>query len=89
MYFPSGMTFVKFVNAFDVVKDAQTLCNLFIKLIEFVGVKNVVHLVTDNVTNYKATRRLLNEKYPSIFWSPCATHYLNLVSKDIIKGTYE
>ncbi|KAJ8749645.1 hypothetical protein K2173_026294 [Erythroxylum novogranatense] len=35
-----------------------------------VGAKNVVHMVTDNAKNYKKARKLLSEKYPSIYWSP-------------------
>ena len=46
---------MKSVDASDVIKDAQTLCNLFIELVEFAGVKNVIHLITNNATNYKAS----------------------------------
>ncbi|XP_027120548.1 uncharacterized protein [Coffea arabica] len=48
-----------------------------------VGSKNVVHLVTDNASNYKAAGTLLNERYPTICWSPCAAHCINLILKDI------
>ena len=47
--------------------------------------KNVVHFITDNAANYKAAGRLLNEKYPSIFWLPCVAHCLNLILGDIGK----
>ncbi|KAF1895824.1 hypothetical protein Lal_00037940 [Lupinus albus] len=56
VYSPKGISFVRSVDASDVVKDARTLCNLFIELVEFVGVTSVVHLVTDNAANYKAAR---------------------------------
>ncbi|XP_027173916.1 uncharacterized protein LOC113773468 [Coffea eugenioides] len=48
-----------------------------------VGSKNVVHLITDNASNYKAVETLLNERYPIICWSPCAAHCINLILKDI------
>ncbi|XP_054808669.1 uncharacterized protein LOC129310777 [Prosopis cineraria] len=67
------------------VKDAQNLYNLFMDMVAFVGANNVVHLVTDNAANYKVAGRLLNDKYPSIFWSPCAAHCLNLILADISK----
>ncbi|KAK2392436.1 hypothetical protein QL285_065796 [Trifolium repens] len=51
----------------------------------FVGPQNVVHLVTDNAANYKAAGRMLHDKYPHIYWSPCAAHCLNLVLGDIGK----
>ncbi|CAL0299742.1 unnamed protein product [Lupinus luteus] len=85
VYSPKGITFVRSVDASDVVKDAKTLCNLFIELVEFVGVTNVVHLVTDNAANYKVAGAMLSEKFPSIFWSPCTAHCLNLIIGDIGK----
>ncbi|XP_045831497.1 uncharacterized protein LOC123922868 [Trifolium pratense] len=78
-----SIIFVKSVDASGVVKDAQMLCNLFSEVIEWVGYKNVVHVVTDNAANYVAVERKIHEKYDSIFWSPCAAHYLNLLLKDI------
>ncbi|KAG6480722.1 hypothetical protein ZIOFF_057307 [Zingiber officinale] len=45
--------------------------------------KNVVHMVTNNASNYKAVGTLLSEKYPTICWSPCAAHCINLILKDI------
>ncbi|KAL0345544.1 UNVERIFIED_CONTAM: hypothetical protein Sradi_4385700 [Sesamum radiatum] len=61
----------------------KNLCNLFAEIVEMVGVKNVVHLVTDNAANYKAVGRLLSEKFPTICWTPCAAHFVNLILKDI------
>ncbi|XP_054801457.1 uncharacterized protein LOC129305454 [Prosopis cineraria] len=66
-------------------EDAQNLCNLFMDMVAFAGADNIVHLVTDNAANYKAAGRLLNDKFPSIFWSPCAAHCLNLILLDIGK----
>ncbi|XP_054797523.1 uncharacterized protein LOC129302636 [Prosopis cineraria] len=85
VYSPRGIVFIKSVDASDIVKDAQNLCNLFTEMVDFVGVTNVVHLVIDNAANYKAAGQLLCDKFPSIFWSPCAAHYLNLILGDIGK----
>ncbi|XP_028799495.1 uncharacterized protein LOC114754824 [Neltuma alba] len=85
VYCPRGIVFIKSVDASDIVKDAQTLCNLFLEMVTFVGVDNVVHLVTDNAANYKAAGRLLTDKHPSIYWSPCVAHCLNLILADIGK----
>jgi len=84
-FFSKRLTFVKFVEAYDIVKNVQTLCNLFVELVEFAGSNNVLHFVTNNADNYKIARRLLNDKYPFIFWSSCATHCLNLILSDIGK----
>lgn len=85
VYCPKGIVFLKSVDVSGFVKDAQTLCNLFMEMVDFAGVDNVVHMVTDNAANYKAAGNLLNDRYPSIYWSPCAAHCLNLILKDIGK----
>ncbi|XP_023744418.3 uncharacterized protein LOC111892597 [Lactuca sativa] len=83
VYCAKGISFIKSVDASDIESNAQTLCNLFSEIVDIVGRQNVAHLVTDNAANYKATGRLLCEKYPSIVWSPCAAHCMNLIMKDM------
>ncbi|XP_054780732.1 uncharacterized protein LOC129288249 [Prosopis cineraria] len=83
VYSTHGIIFVKSVDASDLVKDAKTLFSLFSEVIEWVGPKNVVHVVIDNAANYVACGKLIKEKYKSIYWSPCAAHCLNLTLKDI------
>ncbi|GAV57433.1 DUF659 domain-containing protein, partial [Cephalotus follicularis] len=68
VYYLDGVCFLKSVNASDVVKDAETLCNLFEEVILWNGPSNVVHIVTDNGSNHKVARRLLCDKYESITW---------------------
>ncbi|XP_052108007.1 uncharacterized protein LOC107496386 [Arachis duranensis] len=65
------------------VKNASSLCDLFLEVIEWIGPDNVVHVVTDNAANYVAAGRLINKKFENIHWSPCAAHCLNLILKDI------
>ncbi|XP_071917038.1 uncharacterized protein [Coffea arabica] len=83
VYCPKGISFIKSIDASDIVTNAENLCNLFVEIVEMVGSKNVVHLVTDNASNYKAAGTLLNERYPTICWSSCAAHCINLILKDI------
>nr|XP_025692967.1 uncharacterized protein LOC112795242 [Arachis hypogaea] len=83
VYCPAGMSFVKSVDASDMIKTADTLFKLFAKVIEWVGSSNIVHVVTDNAANYVSARKLIHEKYPNIFWSPCAAYCINLILKDI------
>ncbi|XP_028057994.1 uncharacterized protein LOC114261874 [Camellia sinensis] len=85
LYCPRGITFVKYVDAFDVVKDAHLLFKLFKEIIECVGASNIVHMVTANRANYVAAKRLVSQTYKNINWSPCAAHCLNLVLSDISK----
>ena len=83
VYCPQGISIVKYVDASDIVKDATNLVNLFDEIIEWVGLSNVVHIVTDNATNYVEVGRLVSEKYKQINWSPCVAHCLNLTFKDV------
>ena len=76
---------MKFVDVSDNVKDANNLFMLFDEVIEWVGQLNVVHIVIDNVTNYVVVGRLISQKHKHINWSPCATHCLNLIFKNIGK----
>ncbi|XP_071913969.1 uncharacterized protein [Coffea arabica] len=78
-----GISFIKSVDAYDIVTSAENLCNLFAEIVEMVGSNNVVHLVTDNASNYKVAGSLLSERYPNICWSPCTAHCINLILKDI------
>ena len=79
------ISFVKFVDASNIVKDATNLFLLFDEIITWVGPSNVIQMVTNNATNYVTVGRLIFEKYKHINWSPCATHYLKLIFKDICR----
>ncbi|XP_034695681.1 uncharacterized protein LOC117921833 [Vitis riparia] len=85
VYCLEGISFVKSVDASDIVKDATNLFQLFDEVIEWVGPLNVVHIVTDNAANYVVAGRLISQKHKHINWSPCAAHCLNLIFKDIGK----
>ncbi|XP_028769649.1 uncharacterized protein LOC114727081 [Neltuma alba] len=78
VYSTHGMVFVKSVDASDLVKDAKTLFTLFCEVIEWIGPKNIVHVVTDNAANYVACdyQRLRQGKILVIildnrFWNDC------------------
>ncbi|XP_019166931.1 PREDICTED: uncharacterized protein LOC109162702 [Ipomoea nil] len=51
--------------------------------IQQVRVKNVVQVVTDNASNNMGASKLLKEKRPTIFWTCCATHTINLMLQSI------
>jgi hypothetical protein len=68
---PKGTMFLKSVDASDQVKDAQLLFHLLDEVVVEVGVQNVVQVITDNASNYVAAGRMLEEKHPTIWWTPC------------------
>ena len=65
------------------MKNTRNLFKLFDEVVTWVGPKNIVHMVTDNASNYVSVSKLLCEKYKTISWSPCAAHCLNLVLQDM------
>ena len=83
IYCPRGMVFVKSVDASDIVKSIINLFKLFDEVVTWVGPKNIVHMVTNNTSNYVSAGKLLCEKYKTISWCPCAVHCLNLVLQDM------
>ena len=46
---------------------------------------NVVQVISDNAANYVAAGRMLMDRYPSLFWTPCAAHYIDLMLEDMGK----
>nr|GEZ57002.1 hypothetical protein [Tanacetum cinerariifolium] len=85
VYFSSGISIIKSVDASSIESNAENLCNLFSEIVEMVRVKNVVQMVTNNGVNYKAAGILLSERYRTVNWSPCAAHCLNLVLNDVLE----
>jgi hypothetical protein len=73
------------VDASGVVANANMLADLLENQIDKVGRQHVVQLVTDNGSNFKAAGRILMERIPHLFWTPCAAHCLDLMLEDIGK----
>lgn len=91
---PSGTMFLKLVDAFDRVKDAKILFEILNEMTRTAREVNVVQVIIDNSSNYLLARKMLESKYRSIFWTPCATHCVDLTFEDIgkveqVKNTVE
>ena len=52
-------------------------------MVEEIGPEHVVHIVTDNGSNYKKTCKAVGEVYEHIAWTPCLAHTINLMLNDI------
>jgi hypothetical protein len=59
------------------------MSEMFIKVIEDVGVDSCVQIITDNAPICKVAGIIVEAKYPQIFWTPCIVHSLNLALKSI------
>ena len=80
-----GTVFIKSVDASPYVKDAHLLCDLLDKFTQEIGPQYVVQVITDNAANYVVARRMLMERYASLYWTPCATHCIDLMLEDMEK----
>ncbi|KAF8389287.1 hypothetical protein HHK36_025980 [Tetracentron sinense] len=79
----SGAMFWKAINCEGEVKDKFFISNLINQVIEEVGPKNVVQVITDNAPVCSSAGLLIQGKYSNIFWTPCVVHTLNLALKNI------
>ncbi|TXG48575.1 hypothetical protein EZV62_024450 [Acer yangbiense] len=80
-----GTTFLSSKESSNEAHTGEHIFDYVLKCIEQVGPQNVVQVVTDNVANNMAAAKMLREKMPSIFWSSCATHTINLMLEGIGK----
>eukprot|EP00253_Pinus_taeda_P003982 PITA_03982 len=80
--------FIKSLDASEHIKDAATICELLDGFIREIGVQNVVQVITDNVANYVSFGRMLMVRHPTLFWTPCAVHCLDLLLEDMGKLSF-
>ena len=81
----AGIMFLKSVDGSDFVKIGEKLFELLDAIVEEVGEENVVQVVTDNGSNYVLAGKLLEDKRKHIYWTPCASHCIDLMLEDIGK----
>ncbi|GJN23720.1 hypothetical protein PR202_gb11393 [Eleusine coracana subsp. coracana] len=75
--------FLKCENNEGKMKSKEYIADLLIQVIETIGPKNVVQVITDNAANCKVVGLIVEAKYINIFWTPCVVHTLNLALKNI------
>ncbi|KAL6584924.1 hypothetical protein OROMI_004213 [Orobanche minor] len=80
---PSGTVFLKSIDTSSMIKDGKKLFEMLDSMIEEIGEENVVQVVTDSASAYVLAGRLLEEKRPRLFWSPCAAHCIDLMLEDV------
>ena len=80
--------FMKSVDASAHIKNEKLLCDLLDVFILEVGAEHVVQVITDNATNYVVANKMLMERHPTLFWTPCAAHCLDLMLEDIGKISF-
>ena len=85
MVYSKGSTiFLKFVDASDKIKDNKYIYGLLKDVIKEVGEANVLQIVTYNGLAFVKAGKFLMKKY-NLYWTPCATHCIDLMFEDIGK----
>jgi len=79
----SGPMFLKSINASDEIKDKDFIARHMRDVIMEVRPNNVVQIITDNAVVCKAAGMLIELEFPSIYWTPCIVHTLNLALKNV------
>ena len=82
-YCDRSMIFHTSIDTTNISKLVDYKFSLMTKLMMKLMKENIVQFVTDNVVSFKAASHLLMEKRKHLFWSPCATHYTDLMLEDI------
>lgn len=77
-----------FLRAIDASAPGTVVTGAFIwqhirQAIEEIGSDNVVQVVTDNGSNCVSMGRMLEDAFPKIRWTPCASHSLDLLMEDL------
>ena len=83
-YSKGSTTFLKSIDASDKIKDNKYIYGLLKDVIKEVGEAYVVQIVTNNGLAFVKARKLLIKKY-NFYWTPCATHCIDLMFEDIGK----
>jgi hypothetical protein len=54
-----------------------------LKVVNEIGAQHIVHIVTDNGSNYKKACKAIGREFEHITWTPCLAHTVSLMLKDI------
>ncbi|KAJ9698985.1 hypothetical protein PVL29_007853 [Vitis rotundifolia] len=82
---PAGTWFMKSIDASDTIKNGELMFKYLDEVVEEIGEENVMQVITDNASNYVNAGMRLMEKMRKLWWTPCATHCIDLMLEDIGK----
>ncbi|XP_026418441.1 uncharacterized protein LOC113313876 [Papaver somniferum] len=85
VYCAEATVFLKTYDVSNIVTSVDALYELLKEVVEEVGVRNVVQVISDSTDHYIAAGKRLTETYPTMYWTPCAARAVNLILEDIGK----
>ena len=80
-----GTIFLKSIDTSGHIKTGEYIFNILKDVIIEVGPENVVQVCMDNVANFVVAGHMIETKWPSIFFTRCTCHCLDLLFEDIAK----
>ncbi|CAN1290525.1 hypothetical protein LINPERPRIM_LOCUS20739, partial [Linum perenne] len=82
---PKGTVFIESLDTSNYSKNTEKVFEMLDGVVEKVREENVLQIITDNASAYKAAGAKLMEKRKHLFWTPCAAHCLDLMLEDLEK----
>ena len=82
VYCDGKVVFHRSFNTSDNDKDASYIFTLMDQVVQQIGSKSVVQMITDNGSAYKKAGEMLMQVNPNLYWTPCAAHSLDLILHD-------
>ena len=81
---PRGTIFLAAIDSSYIIKMEEKVFAMLDDFVDKISEENVVQVVTDN-----ASREMLIQKRKKLFWTPCATHCIDLMLGDFEKNIEE
>ena len=75
---PSSLSYSS-VDTDNTPKTTNNIFSFMDKIVKEVREQNIVQVIIDNEASFKAANMLLMEKRNHLFWSPYATHCIDLM----------
>jgi hypothetical protein len=82
---PEGTMFLKSVDATGIIASSDALYELLKGIVEEVGEKNVIQVITNNSEIHAAAGNRLGQTFPTLFWSPCMFQCVDGMLEDFSK----
>ncbi|KAL0458128.1 UNVERIFIED_CONTAM: hypothetical protein Slati_0440000 [Sesamum latifolium] len=85
IYCDRNMIYHSSVDCTNKEKNINFIFGLMDRVVEEIGEQNVVQVITDNESSFRAAGEILMQKIKHLFWSPCEAHCIDLMLEDIGK----
>lgn len=74
--------FVKSIDVCDFMNTCENIFELLDALVEDIKEENVDQVISDNGSNYISAGKMLMDKIKHLYWTPCASNWIDLMVDD-------